>query len=165
MDHPLSVGVVEGQGGVARDGDGLLDRKGLLAVEPVAEGLALHVRHDVEEELVSPAGVVQRQDVGVVQLGGDLDFSQEPVRPDGGRQLGSEHLDGHLPAVLEIVGEVDRGHPPAAELPLDGVAPGEGGVEALQLIGLHGRLQTPKVAPQLRVATPAHLPLPFTRPH
>src|SRR5207247_8786492 len=115
--------------------------------------------------LASPAGVVQCQDVWVVQLGRDLDLSQKPVGPDDRRELGSQDLDGHLPAVLQVVGEVDRRHPAAAELPLDGVAPGEGGVEALELIGLQGRLQTPKVAPQLRVATPAHLPLPFTPPH
>src|SRR2546426_11206378 len=74
MDHPLSVGVAEGQGGVARHGDGLLDRKRLLAVEPVAEGLALHVGHDVEGELVSPAGVVQCQGMGGGRLGGGLDL-------------------------------------------------------------------------------------------
>jgi hypothetical protein len=52
---------------------------GCSAVEPVAEALALDVRHDVEHLPAGLAGVVQRQDVGVLQVGGGLDLVQEPL--------------------------------------------------------------------------------------
>ena len=45
--------------------------------------------------------------------------------PSSDAQLGPEHLDRHLAAVPEVVGQVDRGHPAAAELAEDGVAVGE----------------------------------------
>src|SRR5438034_571690 len=98
------VRVVEGRGGVPSDADRLLDRKQLLAVEPLAQGFARDVGHHVEEEPVRFARVVQRQDVGVIQLGGDLDLAEKPFGPDGGRQLGPEDLDRDLAAVLQVVG-------------------------------------------------------------
>jgi hypothetical protein len=40
--------------------------------------------------------------------------------------------------MLDVVGEIHRGHPTATDLPLDGVAVGEGCFEAVQLIGQAG---------------------------
>ena len=39
-----------------------------------------------------------------------------------------------MTTVLEIPREVDRGNPTTTDLPLDGVAVGEGGIEAVQLV-------------------------------
>ena len=148
MDHALRVRVLQGRGGVPGDADRLLDRKQLLAVEPLAQGFARDVGHHVEQEPLRFARVVQRQDVGVIQLGGNLDLAEKPVGPDGGRQLGPEHLHRDLAAVLQVVGEIDRCHAAAPELLLDGVAAGEGGVEALELPGPHGRLSSSPVTRQ-----------------
>jgi hypothetical protein len=60
---------------------------------------------------------------------GDLDLPQEPLAPDGRRQVGAEHLDGDLTVVLPVVRQVDRGHAARAELALDAVALREGGSE------------------------------------
>ena len=49
----------------------------------------------------------------------------KPLRPDHRRQLRAQHLEGHLAVVAHVVGEVDRGHAPRAELALDAVAVGE----------------------------------------
>ena len=54
-------------------------------------------------------------------------------------EFGPQHLDGDLAVVLQVLGEVDRGHAARANLPLDGVAVGEGGGEAGELVG-HGRI-------------------------
>ncbi len=75
----------------------------------------------------------------MIEPGDDLDLAIEPLWSERRGELGSEHLDGHLAAVLQIIGEVDRRHSPATQLALDGVTAGEGDAEAGQLIGW-GRL-------------------------
>ena len=54
-----------------------------------------------------------------------LDLAQEPLGADHGGELGLEDLDGDLAVVLEVLGEVDRGHAARAELALDAVAVGK----------------------------------------
>ena len=73
----------------------------------------------------------------MVELGGDPDLAQEPLAAEHDGQLRPQHLQRHRPVVLEVVGEVYRGHPTRAELALDGVALGERGLQAVQQIG-HG---------------------------
>src|SRR4029077_16562764 len=50
-------------------------------------------------------------------------------------ELGRQYLDRHRPAVLQVFGQVHSRHPPAAELALDRVPPGEGGAH----FGEHAR--------------------------
>jgi len=65
---------------------------------------------------------VQRQNVRVLQVGGDFDFIQEPLGPDHRRQLRFHDLERHLAVVLGVVRQVDRGHAAFTELGLDDVA-------------------------------------------
>ncbi len=65
----------------------------------------------------------------MLEPGGDPDLAEEPLRPQGGREIGMEHLDRHVPIVFPVVREKDRGHAAATEPPADGVLPAEGGVE------------------------------------
>ena len=51
--------------------------------------------------------------------------------PRNGGELGPLHLERHRAVVADVVGEVDGGHPAGAELPLDGVAVGERGGQAV----------------------------------
>ena len=51
--------------------------------------------------------------------------------------FGSKHLHGHLAVVFQVLGEIDRRHPTATELPLDGIAIGEGGFQTVNGVG-HG---------------------------
>ena len=46
-----------------------------------------------------------------------------------GAELGPQDLQRDPPAVLQVFGEVDRGHPAPAELALDPVAVGKGRTE------------------------------------
>jgi hypothetical protein len=137
VDHPVPVGIVQRVGHLGGDPDRLLDAQLGFPVELAPEGLPLDVRHHVEEETVGAAGIEQRQDVGVLQRCGGLDLHHEPLGPEHRRQLGLEHLERHLPVVLQVLRQVDGGHAALAQLPLDPVAVGQGGGEAGQ--GCHGR--------------------------
>jgi hypothetical protein len=74
----------------------------------------------------------------VLQVRRRLDFGQETLGSDDGGQLRLEDLEGDLSTVLQVVGEVDGGHPAFAELALDAVAVDQGGGEAGGDVG-HGR--------------------------
>jgi hypothetical protein len=56
------------------------------------------------------------------EAGGDLDLAQEALGTDDGGELGVQDLDRHLAGVLQIVGQVDRGHATPAQLALKLVA-------------------------------------------
>jgi hypothetical protein len=73
--------------------------------------------------------IEQGEDVRVLQVGGGLDLGEEPLGADHGGQLGPEHLDRDLAVVLQVVGEVHRGHATRAQLAVEAVAVGEGGGE------------------------------------
>ena len=146
MDHAAGVGIGEG---VAEQGDQahrLVHRELALALEAGAEGLAFHVGHDVIEETSTRAvarvprlsRVEQRQQVGVLQVGGDADLGQEAFGAEDGGELGAEDLEGHLAVVLEVVGEVDRRHAALAELALDAVAVGDQGLQPVNGVGQMG---------------------------
>ena len=73
----------------------------------------------------------------MLEVGCDLDLRQKPLGPDNRSQIRLQDLEGHLPVVLEVIGQVDRGHAALTELTLDGVAAFEGCVQASDWIG-HG---------------------------
>ena len=41
----------------------------------------------------------------MVQGGYDMDLAKEPLAPQDGRNLGTQHLHGHLARVLQVLGE------------------------------------------------------------
>ena len=65
------------------------------------------------------------------EAGGGGDLAEEPIRADAGGEPRAEHLQGDPAVVAEVVGQVDRGRAAAAELPLDRVPAGQGGLQAL----------------------------------
>ena len=71
----------------------------------------------------------------MLQVRRDLDLAQEPLDAEHGAELGLEDLERDLALVPDVAREVDRRHAAFADLPLDGVAAGEGGI---QLVGVHG---------------------------
>ncbi len=127
----MPVRVVERVGHLPGDPHRLVHAELRFPVQPAAQRFALDVRHDVEEEAVGGAGVEERQDVRVLELGGGGDLLHEALGTEDGGQLGLQHLDGHLAQVAEVLGQVDRGHAARAELPLDAVAVGEGDGETV----------------------------------
>jgi hypothetical protein len=120
---------IQGVGDGRRDPDGFVHRKLLLAVEALTQRDPLHVRHHVEEEAVGLARVIEREDVGMLQVGGGLDLVQKALGSHHGRESGFEDLERHLPAVPQVLGQIHRGHAALAELPLDPIVGVEGPVE------------------------------------
>ena len=101
----------------------------------VRVGILPHEREHVVQKSVSRPGVDERQDVWVVEPSGDLDLGEEPLGAEDRPELGAEHLERDLAVVLEVPGQVDRGHAASPELPLDPIAIAEHGGEAVRCGG------------------------------
>ncbi len=57
------------------------------------------------------------------KIRGGRDFAQESLGAQRGREFRPEHLDCHLALVLQVLGEIDGGHPAGAQLAHDLVLP------------------------------------------
>ncbi len=62
----------------------------------------------------------------MLQPGGDLDFPEETFRAKQVGQFRAKHLEGDHTTVLEVAGEIDRGHAPAPKLALECVVFAQG---------------------------------------
>ena len=98
----------------------------------LAERLPLDERHDVEEVAVGLARVEQRQDVRVLEVGGELDLGEEPLGADDGGELRAQNLERDLAVVPEVLGQVHRRHPACADLAFDPVTVGERRLEPVE---------------------------------
>ncbi len=65
----------------------------------------------------------------------DLDLPEKALGAEGGGELRVQHLERHLAAVFEVLRQVDCGHSPAANLPLDRVSIGENGFKPVAKLG------------------------------
>ena len=61
------------------------------------------------------------------EVGRRRDLTQESLVAQRRGELGPQDLQRDLALVLEIVGQIDRGHAARAQLALEAVAVGEGG--------------------------------------
>ena len=112
---------------LARDHERVVHRQPGLAPEPVAQGLALDVGHDVVEEAVGLARVVQGKDVRVGQAGGDLDLAHEALGTERDGDVLPEDLDRDAARLPEVLRQIHRRHPASANLALERIAPAEDG--------------------------------------
>jgi len=104
--------------GDARDLGRLLGA--LIAQQGADIGPAHQLHRDVERAL-DVAGVVDRDDVGMVERGGQPRFAHETLAEVAG-QARREQLERHGPPQMHVLGAVDDAHPAAAEHVLDAVA-------------------------------------------
>jgi hypothetical protein len=125
MDHAALVRVRQRAGHLAPDPHRGLHGQPVVRAEPLAQRVALHVRHHVEELVVGLPRIVDREDVRVLQAGGELDLAHEALRAERVRQLGMQYLDRDEPLVAHVVREVYRGCTPTTDLPLQDVPSGE----------------------------------------
>ena len=99
----------------------------------------------------------------MLQRSGGLDLGHESLATDDRGQLRPQDLDGHLPIVLQVVGQVDGGHSAGPQLSHDVVAVGQGGDEAI-LEHCHpvhedsGRLTAMSSGPTARGRSPGGTP-------
>jgi hypothetical protein len=63
-----------------------------------------------------------KKDVGVLEPGGKVDLALEALGAKCRGQVGMQHLERDRPVVLQVMGEIDRGHATAPELALEPVA-------------------------------------------
>ncbi len=75
--------------------------------------------------MVDPPLRVHREDVRVLEPSGEQDFSLEALGAEHGGEFAVEHFERHRAVVLQVVGEVDRGHAAAAQLSLEAVVIGQ----------------------------------------
>ena len=68
----------------------------------------------------------------MVELGGDLDFAEEPLGADDGGEFRAQDFDRDVTVVLKVPGEIDDGHTARTEFFLNSIAVGEGGFEAVE---------------------------------
>ena len=68
----------------------------------------------------------------------NLNLPQEPVTAEHRGDLWLHDLDRHLAMVLQIMGEIHGGHATCTEFTRDGVAVGEGRLEASETVGHSG---------------------------
>ena len=71
----------------------------------------------------------------MIELRGDLDLSQEALGTECVGKFRLQDLERDGAVVLQVLGEVDGGHPAVAELALEAVAVGESRAEGGQSIG------------------------------
>ena len=86
------------------------------------------------------------------ELGGEPDFAEKPIGADRLRDIGPQNLEGDIAIVAKVVGEVDRGHPAAAELTFYRIGLCERRLELGAEVGRH--------APICRANTDAERPHP-----
>src|SRR5687767_14992926 len=131
--------VLDGAEQVAENRDDL--RQGQATFQTVGQGAPRDKRHDDVGDLARLAEVVDREDVRMVELGGEgcllLEAGQEVLIV---QKVGGQHLDGDLTPQRRVVRHVDEGHAAAAnaldDLVLAQALPFERGDAGR----LHGRL-------------------------
>jgi hypothetical protein len=116
VDQAGGVGGGQAAAGRAEDLEDRL-RAARRGLQPAGQGLAGHVLHGREHLVAEHAGVVHRDDVGVLQLGQRLGLAQHPgvglgVAGRGGR---AHQLERDGPIQLRVVGLVDHAHAAAAD--------------------------------------------------
>src|SRR5438132_12985062 len=55
----------------------------------------------------------------MVEPGADMDLLEKSLGAEHRGEIRAQHLEGHVAIVLQVPGEIDRGHPAGAELALD----------------------------------------------
>jgi hypothetical protein len=78
----------------------------------------------------------RRQDMRVIEPGGDADFAEKPFGPEGGSEFRTQDFEGGETVVLHVTGEVDRGHATAPDLALHAAVLGERGFRDGESVGL-----------------------------
>src|SRR5579859_6120363 len=138
VDDALRVCIAERVRDVPKNPNRLTDGELALARELRAERFAFDQRHRVIEEIAGLTGGMERNDVGMLERGRELNLAPEPLDVDARRHLRRQNLDDYLPAERELFGQKDAAHPPAAELLLQAVGGFESVLEAGFELGHRG---------------------------
>ena len=117
MDDPLLVGVLQGGAELLAELNDFLPRQPAPAAEPVLQRLALDELHGEKRSALVPAGGVEADDIGVLELFEDGGLALEAGLGTFTLQdAGQHHLDGDRQPGFRVGSAVDGAHGPAAEL-------------------------------------------------
>jgi hypothetical protein len=138
VDYAARVRDREGLGHPRRHPRGLAGVEGTLPFYPLRERAARYVLHGyVVGAVFGLALVVDLDDAGVVERRRVLGLAPEALdEPLVVRVLPPEDLERHVPAQDLVPGQVNLGHPPAA----DGLAEDVAAVDEVSLHGSHGNI-------------------------
>ena len=120
----LARGRGQRAGHVARDAQRIGHRQLSVALEPLPQGPALHVRHDVVEDAARPRRSRRAGGCWGAAGGPRAGSRAGSARRPPADEIGPEHLDGDRAVVLEVVGQVDVGRRTPPDLALEQVSPG-----------------------------------------
>ena len=139
MHETARMGRIQGARNLCEDADRVRGVKG-AALHALLQVAPLHVAHGDIEEILRRPGLVDRNDVRMVDRRGKLRFAQEAVTE--GVVLGKargKKLEGHPPLEPQIFSQVDDAHAAEAQQRLDPVA-GELGADPRVVAHLHVRI-------------------------
>jgi len=90
-----------------------------VLLQPLAQVVALDVRHHEVDEIVALFDGVDRNDVGVIQLRSRLRFAEEPLANIGPEaQFGRQYLDRNFPLQPLVARAVNDPHAATPDLVL-----------------------------------------------
>ena len=139
MHKAARVGSIQGARHLREDPD-RVRRVQTAALQTLLEVTPVDVAHGDEENVLGRPGLVDRDDVRMVDRGGQLRLAQEAIAER--LVLGearSEQLEGDLPLEPQILGQVHDAHAAEAQQRLDPVA-GELGADPRVVAHLHVRI-------------------------
>ena len=126
VDDAALVRVGERVGHFAQDVHRVADRQRATSRQQIAERFTVHKGHDVEQHRTGSAGIEQRQDVRVLQAGGDLDLPQKTLGAQARGELRAQHLHGDLTVMAYVFGQIHVGHTSRAYLAVEAITVAKG---------------------------------------
>src|SRR5438105_2517395 len=97
----------------------------IRVLQALPKGFALDVWHNEVHRAIRLAGVVNRQNVRMLELRRDRDLLAEALDSDPLRQLGTEDFDGDETLRKEIARPVHGRRRPVSDLALDDISAAE----------------------------------------
>ena len=126
MHEPLHVRVGERPRRLAQDARPLGARQGAAGADPLGQGLSVHEGHHEEDKAADIFDGVDRDDVGVGELGGEARLAEEAIlEPRHVGALGGEEFDRHPAVEMDFAREIHHAHPPSAKFAVDRIASSE----------------------------------------
>ena len=119
MNHSVAMSVVQRARHCDTDAHRVVHWKLSLALEATPERLAFYVRHGVVEKAACLAGVEQRQEMRMLQVGHHTDLGEKTLWPQDRPEFGKERLERDSAIMPEIPRQVYGGHAAAAKFALD----------------------------------------------
>jgi len=140
VDQACGVGRVEGRGHLRHDGGDTGQFEQRVRPDQRLEVAPIDEAHGQVQQAVRFAGVVDRNDVGMLERSGELRFADEPIpEPLVLRELGGEDLEGRPTPEAQVLREIDHPHATAPDHRIDAVAGQFGPEQRVHVAGVVAR--------------------------